>query len=104
MIRLVRATVCGALLAAALPAMAIFNNGGFESGDFTGWTQATGLNSNGLTLPQPFTGGSINLAPGGTFTGAVVNSGYTELSGAPITPLPFAGTYSARVGDTTSDY
>jgi len=104
MIRFVRSVLCGTLLAASLPAMAIFTNGGFESGDFTGWTQGTGLNNNGLTLPQPFTGASINLSPGGTFTGAVVNSSYTELSGAPITPMPFAGTYSARVGDTTSGY
>ena len=100
MIRFVRTVLCGTLLAASLPAMAIFTNGGFESGDFTGWTQGTGYN-NGLTLPQPFTGASINLSAGGIFTGAVVNSSYTELSGAPITPMPFAGTYSARVGDTT---
>ena len=104
MIRCIRATVCAAMLAASLPAMAIFTNGGFESGDFTGWTQGTGLNNNGLTLPQPFTGASINLSPGGTWTGAVVNSSYTELSTAPITPMPFAGTYSARVGDTTPNY
>ena len=104
MIRCIRATVCVAMLAASLPALAIFTNGGFESGDFTGWTQGTGLNNNGLTLPQPFTGASINLSAGGTWTGAAVNSSYTELSTAPITPMPFAGTYSARVGDTTSGY
>ena len=104
MIRLVRTVFCGALLAASLPAMAIFTNGGFETGDFTGWTQATGRNNNGLSGAQPFTGASINLSPGGTFTGAVVGSGYTELSGAPISPMPFAGTHSARVGDTTANY
>ena len=101
MIRCIRATVCAAMLAASLPAMAIFTNGGFESGNFTGWTQATGYN-NGLTLPQPFTGASINLGPGGTWTGAVVDSSYAELSNAPITPIPYVGTYSARVGDTTT--
>jgi len=85
MIRFLRTTVCGALLAASLPAMAIFTNGGFESGDFTGWTQGTGLNNlGGLTGAQPFTGASINLGAGGTFTGAVVGSGYTELATAPI--------------------
>ena len=103
MIRYIRATVCAAMLAASLPAMAIFTNGGFESGDFTGWTQGTGLN-HGLIGAQPFTGASISLSPGGTFTGAVVNSSYTELSTAPITPMPYVGTYSARVGDTTPNY
>lgn len=105
MIRFLRTTVCGALLAASLPAMAIFTNGGFESGDFTGWTQGTGRNNlGGLTGAQPFTGASINLGAGGTFTGAVVGSGYTELATAPITPIPFAGAHSARVGDTTPNY
>ena len=35
------------------PATAIFQNGGFESGNFTGWTQGSGVNL-GLTGTQPF--------------------------------------------------
>lgn len=95
--RLIKLIAGGVLLAVSWPAMAIFTNGGFESGDFTGWTQANGTN-NGLTLPQPFTGASINIGAGGLFRGAVVTTGATELVGAPIT-LPFAGTFTARVNN-----
>jgi hypothetical protein len=36
------------LLAFAPPAQALFQNGGFQTGDFTGWTIEHGLNSGGL--------------------------------------------------------
>ena len=85
------------LWAASLPAMAIFTNGGFESGDFTGWTQSSGIN-NGLILPEPFTGSSVDLSPGGSFRGEVVTTGAVDLIGAPIT-LPFAGSFTARVNN-----
>lgn len=91
---------CFLLWAASLPAMAIFTNGGFESGDFTGWTQSNGIN-NGLTLPEPFTGASINLGAGGAFRGEVVTTGAVDLVGAPIT-LPFAGKFTARVNNAAT--
>ena len=84
---------------AASPSFAIFQNGGFESGDFTGWTTGFGIN-NGLTGSQPFSSGSISLVPGGSFRGAVVSAG-PDLVNAPIT-LPRAGTRTARVNNSAT--
>lgn len=84
---------------AASPAWAIFTNGGFETGTFSGWTTASGIN-NGLTLPQPFTGSSLNIGAGGTFRSNVINAG-PDLEGAPIA-LPFAGAFTARVNNNVT--
>ena len=92
-----KAALSTALLALSLPASAIFTNGGFETGDFTGWTSGSGLN-NGLQGSQPYTSASISYSPGGTFRGAVVSAG-PDLYGAPIT-LPYAGTRTARVNNS----
>ena len=81
---------------AMVPAFAIFQNGGFESGNFTGWTQGAGVN-NGLTGAQPFSGSSVSLGAGGTFRGAVVTGG-PDLVGAPIA-LPRTGANTARVNN-----
>ena len=88
---------------AMVPAFAIFQNGGFENGNLTGWTSGARLNNaGGLILPQPFTGASINLTAGGTYRGAVVGAG-PDLMGAPIT-LPRAGSFTARVNNNASNY
>ena len=47
-----------ALLALTASTLALFSNGGFEAGDFTGWTKSTFLNP-GLSGAQPYTGASI---------------------------------------------
>ena len=96
---MLKAALSTALLALSLPASAIFTNGGFETGDFTGWTSGSGLN-NGLQGLQPYTSASISYIPGGTFRGAVVSAG-PDLYGAPIT-LPYAGTRTARVNNSAT--
>jgi len=53
------------LLFLSASAFAIFNNGGFETGDFTGWTKSTFVNNGGLTGPQPYSGSSIQRSAGG---------------------------------------
>ena len=78
------------------PATAIFQNGGFESGNFSGWTQGSGINQ-GLTGAQPFSGTSVSLGAGGSFRGAIVTAG-PDLVGAPIA-LPRAGANTARVNN-----
>lgn len=83
----------------AAPSFAIFQNGGFESGNFNGWTTGFGQN-NGLTGVQPFSSSSINLGSGGTFRGAVLSAG-PDLVGAPIT-LPRAGAFTARVNNNAT--
>ena len=97
-----KATAFAFLTAVSMPAAAIFQNGGFESGNFNGWTTGFGVN-NGMTGAQPFTSASISLSSGGSFRGAVASAG-PDLVGAPIT-LPHVGGRTARVNnDATGGY
>jgi hypothetical protein len=57
-------------------AFALFSNGGFETGDFTGWTISTFLNP-GLSGSPPFTGANIVRNTGGY--------DYTSILGSPTT-------------------
>ena len=61
---MLKAALSTALLALSLPASAIFTNGGFETGDFTGWTTGFGRN-NGLQGPTPYSSASISYSSGG---------------------------------------
>ena len=85
-----------ALLLASSPAWAIFTNGGFETGNFTGWTFTIGTNP-GLSGSPPFTGASVVIASGGSNTSAVVGAGQDPR--APQLTLPRAGSFTARVND-----
>lgn len=97
-----KAAATAALFAFSLPAFAIFQNGGFESNDFSSWTTGFGINQ-GLTGSQPFNGSNINLGSGGSFRGAILTAG-PDLAGAPIT-LPHVGKHTARVNnDATGGY
>jgi len=86
------------VLLASSPAWAIFNNGGFESGNFTGWTQTSGVN-NGLSGSPPFTSASLTITPGGTFRGFV--RGVFQDPRAPQLSLPRAGAFTAQVNHET---
>ncbi|MEO5765632.1 MAG: IPTL-CTERM sorting domain-containing protein [Casimicrobiaceae bacterium] len=88
----------GAVLMAASPAYAIFQNGGFETGNYTGWTQTAGINQ-GLTGSPPFTSASLNIGAGGTFRSTVV--GATPDPRAPQLTLPRAGAFTALVNHPT---
>lgn len=88
------------------PALALFTNGEFESGDFTSWTKSTFLNT-GLSGSSPFSESSINRGAGGSDTSVIVGgAGVQPLSqddpvvGAAL-KYPRFGNYAARVGDTT---
>jgi hypothetical protein len=80
--------------------LALFTNGGFESGDFTGWTKATYLNP-GLTLPLPFTGADINRTAGGGDLTSVLGPFPALTQSDPNTggvlKYPFSGQYSAVI-------
>lgn len=81
---------------------ALFTNGGFESGDYTGWTKSIFLNP-GLTGTPPFTGANIVRNAGGVdqsiiVTAASPQTGVDPILGAAATlKFPYIGTYSARV-------
>jgi len=90
--------VAGAIFLAASPAYAIFTNGGFETGSFSGWTQAAGINQS-LTGSPPFTSASLNIGAGGTFRSAVVSAGTDPR--APQLALPRVGSFTALVNHPT---
>ena len=85
-----------ALALAASPASAIFVNGGFEAGDFSGWATQTGTNPS-LSGTPPFTAANIQVSAGGSNTSAVVGAGIDPR--APHLVLPRAGSFTARVND-----
>src|SRR5262245_5276122 len=81
-------------------ALALFTNGDFESGDFTGWTKSQFRNDNGLQGAQPSTGASIQRVAGGEDRTSVVGP-LTPLTGTdPLVSAvhyPRFGSYAARV-------
>jgi uncharacterized repeat protein (TIGR01451 family) len=100
----------GLILALTLSSvLAMFSNGDFETGDFSGWTRTTFLN-NGLSGSAPFSGGSIVRNPGGVQTSAVVGGpavqplSQSDSATGNVLKYPRFGHYAARVGDTTPNY
>jgi len=88
---------------------AAFTNGGFEIGDFTGWTKSSYLNSGGLIGTQPYSGASITRAAGGDTNESVIVTAVTPETGVdgelgPTASLKFPkfGTYSARVNSNVA--
>jgi uncharacterized repeat protein (TIGR01451 family) len=76
-----RSVLLSLVIAGALGATvtALFNNGGFENGNFTGWTKSTFANGS-LSGAQPYTGASITRNVGGV--------DWTTVEGGPsVAPL-----------------
>lgn len=94
---LVALVVSGLFVAVVL---ALFTNGGFETGDFTGWTKTTFLNP-GLIGSQPFTGADIVRTAGGHDQSVVLGPFPTMSQSDPNTGgnlrYPRFGDYSARI-------
>ncbi len=85
------------LCALSAPASAIFQNGGFETGAYTGWTLEGGTNP-GLIGAPPFTGASVQVTPGGAGPSSLVGSGTTDPR-APTITLPRVGQQTAKLND-----
>jgi hypothetical protein len=92
-----RAALALACLIASAPAFAIFQNGGFESNDYTGWTLGGGTNP-GLVGSPPFNDASVRINAGTPGPATVVTAGTTDPR-APTIQLPRAGTYTAKLND-----
>ena len=79
---------------------ALFNNGGFENGDFSSWTKTTFLNP-GLTGSPPFTGANIVRSPGGIDISKIVSGSGPETTPDTISlgnlKVPEFGTKCAKV-------
>jgi hypothetical protein len=81
----------------ASPAFALFQNGGFETGDLSGWTITYGTNlGNGAGIDWGST-------PYGTVTPGVWTSSST-FPGQSVAIDPLNGQYSARINDLTGNY
>lgn len=90
----------GALLAAPL-AHAGFANGDFETGNFSGWT-VTDYRNNGIATFPPTQKSDLNLQPPVTAPVSAVVSAPPGTAPAPdapggVLPIPFKGSYSARI-------
>lgn len=94
-----RVIAVAAVALATAPAHAIFQNGGFEAGNFSSWTQTSGINQT-LTGSPPFTSMNLNIAPGGSFRGSIRTTGFTDPR-APTLSLPRAGSFTAQVNHET---
>lgn len=85
-----------ALTLAAMPAFAIFSNGGFEQNDFSGWVLDGGTNP-GLLGAEPFTSTSIQITPGAAGPASIVGQIADPL--APTIVLPRVGALTAKLND-----
>ena len=85
-----------ALTVTAMPAFAIFTNGGFEQNDYSGWTLGGGTNP-GLLGAEPFTSASILITPGAPGPASIVGQITDPL--APTIVLPRVGQSTAKLND-----
>ena len=99
------------LLALGGSAAALFTNGGFENGDFTGWTRTVYRNIlGGLSGSQPYTAASITRGSGGadwtTVEGgpSVAPLSYERPDGRERVQFPRFGHYAARVNYAGANY
>jgi hypothetical protein len=99
------AAVLAGLTLAANSYAAGFINGGFEAGDFSGWTVGGGARSSqNLSSMNPadyLPGGSRYASPGNAHS-AIVTPGLDPTFGALMPNIVYGGSYSARVQDTTT--
>lgn len=86
---------------------AAFVNGGFETGDLSGWTQGGGCwgsNNCGNNVYVPYTGGALPTAPqyaGGTPVNTIMSAGTDPITGQNTV---YNGNYSVRVNNSINNY
>lgn len=105
-----------AMAGAGATLLALFTNGGFESGDFTGWSKThhqRGPLQGGAAKAPDYTRDDVVLTAGGSDASAVVGNGTGPLvftdalttggtSTGPGLQFPRYGNYAARVGNYSS--
>lgn len=90
MMKRLRALLAGAMLLSASPAFALFQNGGFETGDFTGWTLDYG--------ERDWSNKTIYWGEPDHGLKAVIDSSGT-MPGQTLDINPYNGNYMARIND-----
>src|SRR5690349_2603089 len=97
--------VAAATLALASAAKAGFVNGGFEAGNFSGWTVDHGIFTGGSPTVPNNTWGAVNPIVANYDNAAlasIVNNGTDQYMGAPSSaggPTPILGNWMARLND-----
>jgi hypothetical protein len=80
----------------ASPAFALFTNGGFEDGTFSGWTFDYGYRTYGST--------NITWGQANNNLSAVMNAASPNQTGQTLDVNPYNGTYMARINDVDGNY
>src|SRR5262252_8084091 len=95
------ACLVACLVLPALMFAGSFVNGGFETGDFTGWVQGGGYWSNGAApSPTDYLSGGSHYDMSGNRS-AIVGGGNDPITGL---PMVYNGNYSARINDSSPNY
>jgi len=92
----------GAAALSAPIAMAGFTNGGFETGNFTGWTLEYGTISAASPCDMTLTWSTV--LPGGHPAPAVISASDAPAGGQPIDVDPYCDSYAARINDLIGGY
>jgi hypothetical protein len=77
-----------------------FVNGGFETGDFTGWVQGGGYWYGSAVSPTDYLPGGSQYDMSGNRS-AIVGVGNDSITGL---PMVYNGNYAARINDYTNNY
>jgi len=98
--KLITILAAGCLMAATTPAFALFTNGGFEDGNFNGWTLQYGNVINDTANPQ------WGNTPYGTVTPRIISAANTVALNPNQTTVvnPYNGTYMAKINDINGNY
>jgi len=88
--------LAGTMLLSASPALALFENGGFETGDFTGWSFDYGYRAGDDTK-------TISWGYGNNGLSAVIDSTAT-MPGQTLDIDPYNGNYMARINDILGNW
>lgn len=90
------------------PAFALFTNGGFESGDWSGWNLDYGYNygyyGSWYGYADGITWGIGNPANDSGFTKEIMTASSANQPGQTLDVNPWVGTYFARIGDINGMY
>lgn len=98
------AAVFAYVLTVASANASTFVNGGFETGDLSGWIGGGGSWAGSTPVVVPYTGGALPTASaynGGTPNNTVVSAGVDPITGQ---NMVFNGNYAVRVNDSNNDY
>ncbi len=96
--KLLKLLIMISIIASASPALALFTNGGFETGDFTGWTITYGSVTSDTYHPD------WGYTPYGTVTPTIVTTATFPDGYQTLNVDPYNGTKMAKINDAVGYY